>query len=431
MIVYLFCYLASFFLARFGHYYLSGAALMIAAVWLYISDYRHTRSLIHLRGIFSLFWVGGQGLACLKLSYLQSDWQIMTWLCFALAFVGFWVVFEVLTRLYGSGYDNYGRFRSFTGNAIPVFCLLCGLTVLTLATFILEAVVLGYVPLLVRGVPHAYSEFHLTGVHYITVSCVLVPSLTVLYLHMENGRGSEKRMVIALVMTLVALMIPILCVSRFQFVFAVMLAAFTYISLQKSFHPLYLLPVLAVLLPVYLLLTVARSHDAEYLMGIFEMKQETMPVFLAQPYIYIANNYENFNCMVEVLPKHSLGLKGLYPLWVLSGLKFVFPNLLQYPIYVDKRELSTLTLFYDAYYDFGWPGVLLLSCLLGVAAYLLTVKLREMRNPMGYLLYAQLAAYLMLSFFTTWLSNPTTWFYFAATAVMAVYYHLNEHRKRI
>ena len=33
--------------------------------------------------------------------------------------------------------------------------------------------------------PHAYSTFHITGVHYFTVSCVLVPALSVLYFCIE------------------------------------------------------------------------------------------------------------------------------------------------------------------------------------------------------------------------------------------------------
>lgn len=428
MIVYLICYVVSYFCARGEHYYLSGLALLAAAVWLYAAEYRRSRNLIHLRGLFSLFWVGGQGLACLKLSRLASDWTLMTWICLALAYIGFWVVFEILCNLYGTGHDNYGRWRSFSGDPEPVFHLVCALTVISLAAFITEAAVLKYVPLFVRGVPHAYSEFHLTGLHYITVSCVLEPSLAVLYFHMERRR-SEKKGAAVIFMTLIALAIPILCVSRFQFVFAVMLASFTFISLQKQFNPLYLLGLLVVLIPVYLILTVARSHDVAYLNGIFEMKYAKMPIFITQPYMYIANNYENFNCMVEVLPKHSWGMKGLFPLWALSGLKFFFPQLIQYPIYVDKKELTTLTLFYDAYYDFGALGVLALSCVLGVVCYMLVVKLREMRNPLGYLLYAQMAAYLMLSFFTTWFSNTTTWFYLVMTGLMALYYTFASRRR--
>lgn len=429
MIVYIICYLASYFLARGEHYLLSGAALILAACWLYVSDYRKSRNLIHLRALFSLFWVGGQGLACLKLSRLQGDWALKTWICLALAYVGFWVVFELLTHMYGSGHDNYGRWRSFSGNPVPVFHMICALTVVSVVCFVLEAVLLGYVPLFMRGVPHAYSEFHLTGIHYFTVSCVLVPSLAVLYFHMARGRGSEKKMLAVIIMAVISLLIPILCVSRFQFILAMILAAFTYISLQKVVNPLYMVGLFVILVPVYLILTVARSHDVEYLNGIFEMKNTAMPIFVTQPYMYIANNYENFNCMVEVLPEYSMGLKGLFPLWALTGLKFFFPQLINFPIYVNKKELTTLTLFYDSYYDFGWIGVLLFSCVLGLVAYLLVVKLREMRNPLGYLLYAQLAAYLMLSFFTTWFSNTTTWFYLILTGVMAVYYTMNAHRR--
>ena len=210
--------------------------------------------------------------------------------------------------------------------------------------------------------------------------------------------------------------------------FAVLLAAFTYISLQKLFHPGWLFGLFVVMIPFYLILTVARSHNIEYLNGIFEMKNASMPIFVSQPYIYIANNYDNFNFLVGALPGHSFGLKGLFPLWALSGLKFFFPQLINFPIYVDKTELTTLTLFYDSYYDFGWIGVLLFSCILGAIAYILVVKLREMRNPLGYLLYAQFAAYLMLSFFTTWFSNTTTWFYLILTGIMALFYHLRASR---
>ena len=429
MVIYLISYILSFFLAKWGHYCLSGIVLLAAALWLYGRDFRQSKNLIHLRGIFSLFWIGGQGLACMKLSRLHTDWTLMTWVCLALAYAGFWGIFEILSRRYGTGHDSYSRWRSFRGNPKPLFHMVCGVTVISLAAFLTEAAVLGYVPLFLRGVPHAYSEFHLTGIHYITVSCVLVPSISVLYFHTERGRGCERRMVTAAIMTGISLVIPMLCVSRFQFVFAVILAGFTYILLQKQFNPLYLAGLGAVVLPVYLILTVARSHDVEYLNGIFEMKYAGMPIFITQPYMYIANNYENFNCMVQVLPRHTFGLKGLFPFWALTGLKFAFPGLINFPIYVNKKELTTLTMFYDSYYDFGWPGVLIFSCILGLAAYLLTVKLRELRNPMGYLLYAQMGAYLMLSFFTTWFSNTTTWFYLILTGIMAVYYHMNEHRR--
>lgn len=426
MIVYLFCYAMSFMFARSEHYYLSGTALILAAIYLYLYDYRRSGNLIHLRGLFSAFWVGGQGLSCLKLSELQTSWRLMTWVCFLLAFLGFWGMFQLLDRRYGDR-SSYGIRKRRYGMAVrPVYHCIIAITVISLVAFVIEAVVLGYVPLLVRGIPHAYSEFHITGIHYFTVSCVLVPSLSVLYMLLGGSRVRRRNRVV-LLMTLISLAIPVLCVSRFQLILALILALFTYGAFQKRIEPVYIAAVLAVLIPLYLLLTVARSHDVAYLNGIFEMKNSSMPIFISQPYIYIANNYDNFDCLVELLPAHTYGLRMLFPLWGLTGLKFLFPHLANFPIYVTKAELTTVTLFYDAYYDFGVIGVLVFSCILGAVACYLVNKLGKMRNPVGYLLYAQFAVYMVLSFFTTWFSNPATWFYLIATGAVAVYCAWNSH----
>lgn len=421
MIVYCICYVASYFFARVGYDYLSGAALIAAAGYLYYRDYRRSGNLVHLRGLFSASWVGGQGIACLKLSELQSDWTLVTWAGFFLAFIGFWGAYELLLRLGGDGGSRERRVRLGRRAAVrPVFGCIAAVTLMSAAAFLFEAVWLGYVPAFMLGVPHAYSEFHVTGVHYLTVSCVLVPSLTVLYF-LQGGSRSPRRNTVVWVLTAVSLLIPVLCVSRFQLVFSVMMALFTYLVYTRRTELAPAVITVVALIPVYVLLTVFRSHNIEYLNGIFEMKNPSMPIFISQPYIYIANNYENFNCMVEALPAHTLGLRMLFPLWTLTGLKFFYPQLINFPIYVDKAELTTLTMFYDAYYDFGLIGVLVFSALLGAAAYGLVSRLPRMKNPAGYLLYAQLGAYFMLSFFTTWFSNTTTWFYFILTGMMAFY----------
>ncbi|MFR5601145.1 MAG: O-antigen polymerase [Lachnospiraceae bacterium] len=413
--IYLISYGASFLFARAGYDYLSGLALLLAAVYLYWYDYRSSGNLIHLRGIFSLFWVGGQGLACLKLSYLQRPWDFITWVCFFLAFSGFWLTFELCERYWGRERATYGRGPRYWNVERSLLLSMGVITCCGVAAFVVEAIYLGYIPLFLRGVPHAYSYFHVTGVHYITVSVVLVPALSVVYfLTQRSRRGS----VWVWVMDAIAILIPILCVSRFQVILAVFLALFTYIAMERNVRLVYVLGVVAALIPVYVILSVARSHDVAYLNGIFEMKQENMPIFISQPYIYITNNYDNFDCLVRGLEKHSFGMRSLFPLWALTGLKFIVPSLVQYPIFINKTELTTLTLFYDAYYDFGITGVLVFSCLLGAVSYCLVRKIREMSNPVGCLFYAQMAMYLMLSFFTTWFSNPATWFYLVVTGLV-------------
>ena len=321
------------------------------------------------------------------------------------------------------------------------------------------ALVLGYVPLFTVDTPHAYSYFHISGVHYFTVSCVLAPPLFVLYLDMLvrhcrrscpgtaeekelavllrcGGLGYGPRMFLAAACTAAALCIPLLCVSRFQLIFALLLGAFTKLSLPGGGRPGKRLILgagilLLCLIPLYIGLTVARAHDVAYLNGIFEMKDPGTPIFFTQPYMYVANNFDNFNCLVRELPAggHTLGLRMLFPLWALTGLKFLFPQLVSFPLYVTKTELTTVTLFYDAYYDFGLLGVALLGLLLGAAygIFLKKTGLFQRERPLGIrgtglcLIYAQLAFYLLFSFFTTWFSNPTTWFYLAVSLVICIY----------
>lgn len=418
MTVYLLCYVLAYLLAESGHYYLSGVSLMAAAVFLYYRDYKKSRNVVHLRGLFSLAWVGGQGIACLKLSRLSGEWTIITWICFLAAFVGFWVTFELLSYYIGDLNRSRTRRIDFRGQEQPVFLCACGITIISFGCFLIEAATLGYVPLFLKGVPHAYSYFHLTGIHYFTVACVLVPALSVVWFCSNRVRDRGK-MGVMLFADAVALLIPILCVSRFQLITAVLLAIFTYILVDSRVRLPYVAGALAALVPLYLILTVARSHDVAYLNSIFEMKNSNTPIFVTQPYMYVANNYDNFNCLVEGLTDHSWGLRMTAPLWTFSGLKFAFPSLVEFPLFITKEELTTLTMFYDAYYDFGVIGVALLSSLLGAASYGLMRMVRNLHNPIGYLLYAQIAMYLTLSFFTTWFSNPTTWFYLGITAIIA------------
>lgn len=424
MIIYLICYAAALLLTCSHHYILSGLGLLGAAVYLYLSDYFRSGNLLHLRGIFALSFVGGQGLACMKLSYLSQTWSSVTWLGFLAAFSGFYMAFYAWENFIGKAeIRTRGRYgivprRGLESYAGAVFFCALALSLVSAACFTIEAVYMGYIPLLLRGVPHAYSYFHVTGLHYLTVSCVLVPALSVIYFCIGGGRDRVRSLFI-LIADALAVAIPLLCVSRSQLLFAVLLAVITYIQMESRLNPLYVALAFLGMILLYILLTVARSHDSLYLNTVFEMKRR-LPLFFTQPYIYISNNYDNFDCLVKGLTEHSWGVKMLTPFWTLTGLKFLLPSLTSFPYFVTKEELTTLTLFYDAYYDFGVLGVFLFSALLGTLAYFLMRMVHQAQNPIVYLLFAQFALYLLLSFFTTWFSNPSTWFYFIVTAFAAL-----------
>lgn len=431
-------YILAFIFSTIGWIYLAGCILMLEAVFLYISNFRKSGNLVDLRGIFSLSWIGGEGIACLKLSRLSNAWELITWLCFFLAYLCFMLGYDfyakrgALPQAAAIGHQSDAESAPEMKNAVHARRLLICIIVLgsvSLFCFLMEALVLGFIPLF-SPEPHAYSYFHISGVHYFTVSCILIPAISVLYVRVAE-RWTKLRIIVLVMGNVLAVGIPILCVSRFQLLFAVGFAAVVYLMLYRHISWKMIVGFIVIILPVYVLLTVARRHDIAYLNGIFEMKNSNMPIFITQPYIYVANNYENFNCMVRQLPSYSMGLRMLFPVFALTGLKFVFPQVTAFTLYTTKEELTTVTLFYDAYYDFGIIGIVILAFILGGVASWMTRWIDSKNNPVAYLFYGQIAIYLGLSFFTTWFSNPTTWFWLAMTFIMYLFlgYKRGEWKK--
>ena len=60
MIIYLISYCLCFMLARVGWFIPSGLVLIAGALFLYWKDYRASGNLIHLRGLFCLFFAGAR-----------------------------------------------------------------------------------------------------------------------------------------------------------------------------------------------------------------------------------------------------------------------------------------------------------------------------------------------------------------------------------
>ena len=421
---YMLTFFASYIASLAGLHYLAGLVLMAEALFLYVHWVKESGSLVELRALFTLAWVGGQGIACLQLSKLQADWNYVTWLCFFLIFGSFGIGYE-----WGQKYEKVEEkeLEKDEEQARRLLHCIIGLMAASILCFAFEAVKVGFIPLF-SDEPHAYSYFHVSGVHYFTVSCILIPAITVLYIKVSTKISAGNKLLL-LAANVTAVVIPFLCVSRFQLLFAVGFAVVTYIMVNKKIRIRTMVILIVALVPAYVILTVFRHHDVSYLNSIFEMKWEKMPIFITQPYMYVANNFENFNCMVEQMTEHTWGIKMLFPFFALTGLKFVIPQVNITQIYLTKPELTTLTMFYDAYYDFGIFGVFFFALLIGILAKILMSVVKNSKNPTTYLFYGQIAIYLGLAFFTTWFSNPTTWFWLALTGMMHWYVgHVNRRK---
>ena len=443
--IYTAAYVMSIVLGEAGLSAPSGLCLMFAAAFLYLSEYQRTRSTLNLRGLLALGLIGGEGVARFRLSRLSTDWTMETWLSFYL----FYLIFDLSAQLaeqvrvaraeeeklaemmdgkcghgctaVGEGIESDLRFFRYA---------ILGLLGISWAAFFFEARRLGFVPLFTVDTPHAYSYFHVKGVHYFTTLAVLTPSVAILYLSARRKQGLRPD-VLALLGLLLPVLLTILMVSRFQFMISVILAVFVALLSGRRYKLWQLLLLLVLMIAAYVFITIERAHSVEYLNGIFEMKDPSTPIFITQPYMYIANNYDNFNVMTRELTMHAHGLRMLYPFVTLSGLKFFVPSLAQgFPLFVTKEELTTVTMLYDAWYDFGLAGIVLFAVVLGLVSGAVAHAHRKDQNPFSALLYAQLAFYYLVSFFTTWFSNPATWFYLGVSFLLYLGYAGYTRKRR-
>ncbi|MFR8342199.1 MAG: O-antigen polymerase [Dorea sp.] len=416
-------YMLSFFVSYIASlakwYYASGIILIVEAIYLYVHWVRESGSFVELRALFTLAWVGGQGISCLKLSTLQDTWSYITWLSFFVIYIAFGIGYEwgrKYSRVEGKEPEKNKK------KADRLFRCIMLLLVVSAGCFVIEIIRIGYIPVF-SDEPYSYSYFRMSALHYLhycAISCILIPGLTVLWKKIDSEESKWRNGAI-IIANIVAFAVPFLYVSRFQFLFEIGVAAVIYILVNKNMRKSTLVLLGLVVCAAYVVITLSQKRDAIYLNNVFKMKYTHMPVFLTQPYIYIANNYDNFDCLVKNLPKFSYGLRMLFPFVSLTGLKFVMPNLVPATVYLTSTELTTFTMFYDAYYDFGVIGVFVIALLIGVVAKVIIDIIKKSDNPVVYLLYGQIAVYLALAFFTTWFSSPATWFWLIITGMIYCY----------
>lgn len=146
-------------------------------------------------------------------------------------------------------------------------------------------------------------------------------------------------------------------------------------------------------------------------------------MFIQYPYMYIVNNYENLNLLVEGHSCHTWGVRSLMPFINMTGLKLLpsIQGFINVEHFQTVQELSTLTVVYDVFQDFDLIGTLIFGLGLGAMCSVAEYKADAEDRVWAYLLYAQFSIYMALSFFTAWFSDATTWFWLIATAAIGIY----------
>lgn len=416
--------------------------MILLAIFLCFSEIRLSKRVINVRGLFALGFIGGFGLSLLKLSKLSQDYNMLTFIAVYIAYLSLYLgVFlknrKVASVMTNNQSDKLERSRSVL---LPQEILVIVLLIVTFMSFIVEVIMLRFIPLFTLATPHAYSTFHVFMLHYITTFYAFIPCFALCNYFVEPERKTSR--VFIVISYVYVIIMALLLVSRSQLILSIVLSLFIImiyrtrktgrISLSKRSLTIVSISIV-IFLALYLAITVSRAHDVEYLNGIFEMKNEKTPIFITQPYMYIAHNFENLNYMINNVFRLTFGRRILYPFFTLTFVKKFFPIVVDSPYYIIKEELSTVTIIYDFYYDFGLVGVAVFCFIIGYIgkaledrAYRIAMQDEPDKNNYTLILFSLYCYFMLFSFFQTYFSLTDTWVYIIILSLIMLLFNMNK-----
>lgn len=388
------------------YYYLSNyimsAILIIEAIFLAILFKRKYNTFLNSCSIFSAIWFLTIGLATLKLHQLQQPWKIVTFLYLEMAYVAFIIGYMFK---FGNKVKAKAKKNKITKKEFLIFLSLFFLIILI--AFILEVIINGYIPIFSEDMA-SYQDFSVTGIHYFTVSCCLMLPLTYIFIKFFETSVIEK--IYLIFVNIICLAIPVLIVSRQLLIMTVILTAFAYMYFNpKKEIKLIIVTVLGVFI-VWTFVGNFRNQNEQYLKQALQIQTDTkLSVENMQLYMYIAFNYDNFNANVGEIHNYTLGLKSIFPVLALTGIKFFIPKNSDDDLIRIVDVYNTYPIIMTPYEDFGGLGIFFYMLIVGM----ICSKFDKLSgdNPINILLKLLVKYSLLFSFFVSYFSNPTMWFY--------------------
>lgn len=420
--------------------------MILLAIFLCFAEIRISKRVINVRGLFALGFIGGFGLSLLKLSKLSQDYNILTFIAVYISYFSLYFGVFLRNRKSENVLTNSQneKLRKSDSILLPQEILIIVLLAVTFVSFVVEVVILRFIPLFTLSTPHAYSTFHVFMIHYITTFYAFIPCFALCNYFVEPERKNSKMFIIITYVYVVIM--ALLMVSRSQLILSIVLSLFIIIIYKTrktgrvvlSKRSLITVSISAVIfLMLYLVITINRAHDVEYLNSIFEMKNENTPIFITQPYMYIAHNFENLNYMINNVFRLTFGRRILYPFFTLTFVKKFFPIVVDSPYYIIKEELSTVTIIYDFYYDFGLVGVAVFCFIVGYIgkvledkAYRVALQDEPEKNNYMLILFSLYCYFMLFSFFQTYFSLTDTWVYIIILSLIMFLFNMNRSAPR-
>lgn len=433
------------------------AVLCAIALYFYVVFFTAERNWLDIRAMFTAVWMGTIGLAALRLTGYQEQWQSLTWICMGLAYVAF-EIGACFGVHYGKKWQpalckGFGNLRlgkwHFSFRPARLFPICVITTAIGLACFVTSITIKGFIPCFSSD-PFAYTNFY-TKFHIFSVAACAISGLCYYTIRTQQLRIWQK-LILYICILYTAFLFPIMVVSRGVFVVgAVSLTASVFYLHKKRF--LALLLCLVTILGVYMACSYLRNYTDSQLSSLFEpidvelgdsvdatdstdttdttdskdpVESPGAPItFRLSPkmaflYGYITVSHDNFNESVQNTETFTYGIRQFAPFNVILRSKAIEDKLANCEVYFVRPHLNTTNLIGDFYADFGVVGVALCMLLWAFLFGLNQGVYEAGKNPFLLLILGNTMVPIVLCFFSTWLSLFNHWLLWGTILLFAL-----------
>ena len=360
----------------------------------------------NMPGLFGGVWFLTIGLSCLQLHQKQVTWEYNTWLYYILTysiFLGGYCLFEVIKK------KEKNENVSLLIDKKLALEFLTSITAICTVFFILEVIIRRQIPALSSDMS-SYHNFGVTGLHYFTVlSCFILPiSIVCVMLYRKEFTRLDYVKIVSY--NIIGILIPILIVSRHLLLMTFVLGTIVAITLNKKYEKYMIILIALVGIVGWFGISSLRKQDDVYLKEAMCIQDDSiLSIKNMQIYMYVSCNYDNFNANVGKIEKLSLGTKSLFPIFALTGLKFIIPNIADENLIRFVDVYNTYPIIMQPYQDFGEIGIYIYMMVIG---YLCGLVENIKKNKFSNILIDSIFKYcLIFSFFTNGFATPAIWFY--------------------
>lgn len=349
---------------------------------------------IKSKTIFIFVYFFTVGLSMLQLHHLQSTWKVSTFIVLELSYCSFLV-----------GYYIRNKKNNLTKeNNIPIERILCISNIifyLSIIALLIETVIRGGLPLFSNDMS-AYHKFGVTGIHYFTVASALY--LPLAFEIFTSYKLNKRRSINIIIKAIICLCIPILIVSRQLLIMEICFVLF--LTLKKWYKkqvPIILIGII-ILSTSWFLIGKNRNQNDQYLKHALQI-QDNAPISVSSMniYMYLSFNYDNLNYNIDELNNHTYGYKSFYPIFALSGTKFILDEKINDDLERVVNVFTTYPIQMTPYQDLGMIGVAIYMFIIGMFCYFIE---NLNNNPINET-YKSIVLYcLLFSFFSAFFSLP-------------------------